>query len=243
VISEIEQTLKFIRPIFLLFPSNCGLPFLPFIKAGISFLTFTFLLLMASTVDSLIDALKSLLLQDPEDLMEDYEDFASLATNLRNFSWRLTPPQHEFLDSVLALRDQMIKDFPFILAVEESRCHSQRTIAVIFDEMWLTKEGMRMYESNLAVCFDQEEDVDHQLTKLRAEIDQLETKKRRLKEDIKDDVARLLEKRRALLELQDRMRTHDRHASNVHGDLEIAQECRNKIQALWDSAREAADQA
>jgi hypothetical protein len=52
---------------------------------------------MASTMDSLIDALKSLLLQDPEDLMDDYEDFASLATNLRNFSWRLTPPQHEFL--------------------------------------------------------------------------------------------------------------------------------------------------
>jgi hypothetical protein len=175
--------------------------------------------------------------------MEDYEDFASLATNLRNFSWRLTPPQHEFLDNVLALRDQMIKDFPFILAVEESRCHSQRTIAAIFDEMWLTKEGMRMYESNLAVSFDQEEDVDHQLTKLRAEIDQLETKKRRLKDEIRDDVARLLEKRRALLELQDRMRIHDGHASNVHGDLEIARECRNKIQALWDSAREAADHA
>jgi hypothetical protein len=225
------------------FPPNYELPFLTFIKVSThSFIPhFHFLLIMSSTVDSLIDALKSLLLQDPEDLMDDYEDFASLATNLRNFSWRLTPPQHEFLDSVLALRDQMIKDFPFIMAVEESRC--QRTIAAIFDEMWLTKEGMRMYESNLAICFDQEEDVDHQLTKLRAEIDQLETKKRRLKEDIKDDVARLLEKRRALLELQDRMRTHDRHASNVHGDLEIAQECRNKIQALWDSAREAADQA
>jgi uncharacterized protein YdcH (DUF465 family) len=198
---------------------------------------------MASTVDSLIDALKSLLLQDPEDLMDDYEDFASLATNLRNFSWRLTPPQHEFLDSVLALRDQMIKDFPFILAVEESRCHSQRTIAAIFDEMWLTKEGMRMYESNLAVCFDQEDDVDHQLTRLRGEIDQLEAKKRQLKCDIKDDIAKLLEKRRALLELQDRMRIHDGHASDVHGDLAVARECRNKIQALWDSAREAADQA
>jgi hypothetical protein len=198
---------------------------------------------MSSTIDSLIDALKSLLLQDPEDLMDDYEDFASLATNLRNFSWRLTPPQHEFLDSVLALRDQMIKDFPFIMAVEESRCHSQRTIAAIFDEMWLTKEDMRMYEGNLAVCFDQEDDVDHQLAKLRAEIDQLKTKKRQLKRDVKDDIAKLLEKRRALLELQDRMRVHDGHASNVHGDLEIARECRQKIQSLWDSAREAADQA
>jgi hypothetical protein len=40
---------------------------------------------MASTVDSLIDALKSLLLQDPEDLMDDYEDFASLATTSATF--------------------------------------------------------------------------------------------------------------------------------------------------------------
>jgi hypothetical protein len=147
---------------------------------------------MASTVDSLIDALKSLLLQDPEDLMDDYEDFASLAANLRNFSWRLSPPQREFLTKVLALRDQMIKDFPFISAVEESRCHSQRTIAAIFDEMWLTKEGMRMYESNLAVNFDQEDDVDHQLARLRGEIDQLEAKKRQLKGDIKDDITKLL---------------------------------------------------
>jgi uncharacterized protein YjbJ (UPF0337 family) len=189
---------------------------------------------MASTVDSLIDALKSLLLQDPEDLMDDYEDFASLATNLRNFSWRLTPPQHEFLNKVMALRDQMIKDFPFISAVEESRCHSQRTIAAIFDEMWLTKEGMRMYESNLAVSFDQEDDVDQQLTRLRGEVDQLEAKKRQLKGDIKDDIAKLLDKRH-------RMRIHDGHASDVHGDLAVARECRNKIQALWDSAREIAD--
>jgi hypothetical protein len=175
--------------------------------------------------------------------MDDYEDFASLATNLRNLSWRLTPPQHEFLDSVLALRDQMIKDFPFIMAVEESRCHSQRTSAAIFDEMWLTKEGMRMYESNLAMCFDQEDDVDHQLAKLHMEIEQLETKKRQLKRDIKDDVAKLLEKRRALLELQDRLRAHGGYASNVHCDLVIARECRDKIQQLWDNAREAANHA
>jgi hypothetical protein len=42
---------------------------------------------MASTVASLIDALRSLLLQDPEDLMDDYEDFASMVTNLRDYSW------------------------------------------------------------------------------------------------------------------------------------------------------------
>jgi small-conductance mechanosensitive channel len=198
---------------------------------------------MASSVASLIDALTSLLLQEPEDLMDDYEDFASMVTNLRDYSWRLTPPQHEFLGCLLALRDRMIKDFPFVMAVEESRCHSQRTNAAIFDEMWLVKEGMRMYESNLAVCFDEEDILKNQLAKLRAEIDQLEAKKCKLKKDIKDDITRLLEKRRTLLELQDRLRVQEEYASNVHGDLDIARECRKKIGELWDNAREAANQA
>jgi uncharacterized protein YdcH (DUF465 family) len=67
--------------------------------------------------------------------------------------------------------------------------------------MWLVKEGMRMYERKLAVFFDEEDNLDHQLAKLRAEIDQLEAKKCKLKKDIKDDIARLLEKRSTLLEL------------------------------------------
>jgi hypothetical protein len=198
---------------------------------------------MASSVASLIDALRSLLLQEPEDLMDDYEDFASMVTNLRDYSWRLTPHQHEFLGCLLALRDRMIKDFPFIMAVEESRCHSQRTNAAIFDEMWLVKEGMRMYESNLAVFFDEEDNLKNHHAKLRAEIDQLEAKKCKLKKDIKDDITRLLEKRRTLLELQDRLRVQEEYASNVHDDLDIARECRKKIGELWDNAREAANQA
>jgi septal ring factor EnvC (AmiA/AmiB activator) len=175
--------------------------------------------------------------------MDDYEDFASMVTNLRDYSWRLTPPQHEFLDCLLALRDWMVKDFPFISAVEESRCHSQRTNAAIFDEMWLVKEGMRMYESTLAASFDEEDSIEHQLAKMRTEIEQLEEKKRKLKRDIKDDVAKLLEKRRTLLELQDRQRAHGEDASNIHGDLEIARQCRKKIEELWDNARDAANQA
>ncbi|KAK2375642.1 hypothetical protein QL285_076522 [Trifolium repens] len=198
---------------------------------------------MASSVASLIDGLKTLLLQNPEDLMDDYEDFASMVTNLRDYSWRLTPPQHEFLDCLLALRDRMIKDFPFISAVEESRCHSQRTNTAIFDEMWLVKEGMRMYESTLAASFDEEDSLEHQLAKMQAEVEQLERKRRQLKKDIKDDVAKLLEKRRTLLELQNRQRAHGEDASNVHGDLVVTRECRRKIGELWDSARDAANLA
>ncbi|KAK2402054.1 hypothetical protein QL285_051607 [Trifolium repens] len=173
--------------------------------------------------------------------MDDYEDFASIVTNLRHYSWRLTLPQHEFLDCLLALRDRMIKDFPFISAVEESRCHNQRTNAAIFYEMWLVKEGMCMYESTLAASFDEEDSIEQQLTRMQLEIDHLEEKRSRLKKDIKEDIAKLLEKRRMLLELQDRQRAHSEIASNVHGDLEIARECRRKIDELWDSARDAAN--
>jgi hypothetical protein len=175
--------------------------------------------------------------------MDDYEDFASMVTNLRDYSWRLTPPQHEFLDCLLVLRDRMIKDFPFISVVEESRCHSQRTNAAIFDEMWLVKEGMRMYESTLAASFDEEDFVEQQLAKMRLEVVQLEEKKSRLKKDIKDDVTKLLEKRRTLLQLQDRQRVHGEDLSNVYGDLEVARECRRKIEELWDNARDAASHA
>jgi hypothetical protein len=59
--------------------------------------------------------------------------------------------------------------------------------------MWLVKEGMRMYESTLAASFDEEDSIEHQLTKMRVEIEQLEEKKRKLKQDIRDDVAKLLE--------------------------------------------------
>jgi hypothetical protein len=76
---------------------------------------------------------------------------------------------------------------------------------------------------------------------MRVEIEHLEERKRNLKWDIKDDVMKLLEKRRMLLELQDPQRAHSEDASNVHGDLEIARECRRKIEELWDSARDAAN--
>jgi small-conductance mechanosensitive channel len=109
--------------------------------------------------------------------------------------------------------------------------------------MWLVKEGMRMYESTLAASFDEEDSLEHQLAKMQAEVEQLERKRRQLKKDIKDDVAKLLEKRRTLLELQNRQRAHGEDASNVHGDLVIARECRKKIGELWDSARDAANLA
>jgi hypothetical protein len=41
---------------------------------------------MTSPVHSLIKMLKSMLLEEPEDLMDNYEDFASVVTDLRDYS-------------------------------------------------------------------------------------------------------------------------------------------------------------
>jgi uncharacterized coiled-coil DUF342 family protein len=195
---------------------------------------------MHPSVASLLDTLKSMLLQDPEELMDDYEDFASVVADLRNYTWCLNHPQREFLNCLLELRNQMISDFPFIASVEESRRHSQRSHAALFDEMWLVKEGMRMYKGTLVASFDEEESLDQQLDKMRMEIDQLMEKRKRLKEDIREDIAKLLEKRRVLQELQDRQKAQGEVAAQVHVDLDRAREFKGRIDTLWDLARDAA---
>jgi hypothetical protein len=195
---------------------------------------------MNPSVASLLQTLKTMLLQDPEELMDDYEDFASVVTDLRDYTWGLNHPQREFLNCLLELRNQMISDFPFIASVEESCRHSQRSHAALFDKMWLVKEGMRMYEGTLAASFDEEESIDQQLDKMQMEIEQLEEKKRRLEEDIREDIAKLLEKRRVLLELQDRQKVQGEVAARVHADLDRAREFHGRIVTLWDLARDVA---
>ncbi|MCI63229.1 hypothetical protein A2U01_0084486, partial [Trifolium medium] len=58
---------------------------------------------------------------------------------------------------------------------------------------------MHMYEGTLATSFDEEDMLDHQTEKLQGELAELKEKKRKLKEDIRDDITKLLEKRRTLL--------------------------------------------
>jgi small-conductance mechanosensitive channel len=74
------------------------------------------------------------------------------------------------------------------------------------DKSWDVKEAMRMYEGTLSASFDMEEEYDRVTNKLQAEIDQLKEKKERLREYIRQDIASLLEKRRALLELKEDQR-------------------------------------
>jgi small-conductance mechanosensitive channel len=64
------------------------------------------------------------------------------------------------------------------------------------DQSWDVKEVMRMYEGTLSASFEMEEEYDRVTDKLQAEIDQLKEKKERLREDIRQDIASLLEMRR-----------------------------------------------
>jgi hypothetical protein len=65
-------------------------------------------------------------------------------------------------------------------------------------------------------------------------------KKRRLKEDIAEDITKLLEKRRILLEMKDHQRAHGDVAARISDDLEVAHECKRKIHILWTDVQDAA---
>jgi hypothetical protein len=72
------------------------------------------------------------------------------------------------------------------------------------------------------------------------EIDLLVEKRKRLKQDIGEDIAKLSEKRRILFELKYLQKAQGEVASPIHGDLDRARECKGKIDALWDMASDAA---
>ncbi|MCI79256.1 hypothetical protein A2U01_0100527, partial [Trifolium medium] len=60
---------------------------------------------------------------------------------------------------------------------------------------------MRMYENNLAAYFHEEETSDAKALELRGELAKLRERKKKIQLSIKDDIAKLLEKRKILLEL------------------------------------------
>jgi predicted component of type VI protein secretion system len=83
-----------------------------------------------------------------------------------------------------------------------------------------------------------EEEYDRVVDKLQAEVDELKDKKRRLQEDIRQDISSLLERRRALLGLKEDQgllgRAHDRTSP----ELEVAMDCKDALEARWKKVKE-----
>jgi predicted nucleic acid-binding Zn-ribbon protein len=89
-----------------------------------------------------------------------------------------------------------------IFSIENAERRHRRTMASTFDQIWSVGESMRMYESNLAARFHEEDSCDAQIAELKGELARLDGRKMELQAGIKDDVAKLMEKRPVLLELE-----------------------------------------
>ncbi|GAU24587.1 hypothetical protein TSUD_289480 [Trifolium subterraneum] len=164
---------------------------------------------MGSAPASLIASLKAILGDGPEDLLEKAEEFSSLVDSLREFSWRLNPQETLFLQRLLRLKAEVTADLPFIQVVEDAQFDSHEETTSLFEEIWVVKENMRMYENTLAAFFDEEDALENQRARLRGELADVEDKKDKLQEDIKADVSNLLEQRRKLFDLEQKQRAVD----------------------------------
>ncbi|MCH95798.1 hypothetical protein A2U01_0016780 [Trifolium medium] len=156
---------------------------------------------MGSPMAHIINALKKMLLKGPEYLLREVESFSSFVDDLRDYSWRLSSHESCFLQRLLRLRTELVDDVPLIFSAEEADRQHRKVMSALFDQTWFVKESMRMYESNLAAYFHEEENCDAKAIKLRGYLARLEGRKKELQISVKEDVAKLLEKRHLLLEL------------------------------------------
>jgi hypothetical protein len=192
---------------------------------------------MGSSTNPLIFEARNVLRRGVGDLIDDTEGFCTLVSDLQDEASELTPTERRFLDYLVPFRDKLVRDAPVIASVECAEAESQSVLSNILDKSWDLKEAMRMYEGTLSASFDMEEEYDRAIIKLQEETELLAEKKK-LKMDIRDDIALLLERRQSLLELKDKQRlsriAHDRTSA----EMEVAMDCKEALEARWKKVME-----
>ncbi|GAU27014.1 hypothetical protein TSUD_313760 [Trifolium subterraneum] len=153
------------------------------------------------------------------------QEFSTLVDDLRECEWQPSPREKDFLRSLIYLRGEMVADAPFITLVEEAEQLNQELLFGVFDQMWMTKEGMRMYEGNLVASFHEEEMIDRRAGKLQGDLAKLQGEKEDHQRSIRQDVASLLEKRETLLALKARQRELGEALSGVMDDMNLVNHC------------------
>jgi cell division septum initiation protein DivIVA len=173
--------------------------------------------------------IKNVLRRGINDLIDDTESFYTLVSDLQDEVAELTPSERRFLDYLIPFRDKLVRDAPVIASVKCAEARRQGELSVILDKSWDVKEAMRMYDGTLSASFDMEEEYNRVVDKLQAEVDELKDMKRRLQEDIRQDIANLLEKRRALLGLKEDQRSLGRAHDRTSSELEVVMDCKNAL--------------
>jgi hypothetical protein len=193
---------------------------------------------MGSSTNPLIFEARNVLRRGVGDLIDDTEGFCTLVSDLQDEASELTPTERRFLDYLVPFRDKLVRDAPVIASVECAEAESQSVLSNILDKSWDLKEAMRMYEGTLSASFDMEEEYDRAIIKLQEETELLAEKKKKLKMDIRDDIALLLERRQSLLELKDKQRlsriAHDRTSA----EMEVAMDRKEALEARWKKVME-----
>jgi small-conductance mechanosensitive channel len=182
--------------------------------------------------------IKNVLRRGVNDLIRDTESFSTLVTDLQDEEAELTPYERQFLEYLVPFRDKLVRDAPVICSVECAEAQSQDKLSAILDKSWDVKEAMRTYESTLSASFDMEEEYDRVTDKLQAEVDELKGKRERLREDIRQDIANLLERRRTLLDLKEDQRKLGRLHDRSFAELEVAMDCKDALEERWKKVKE-----
>jgi chromosome segregation ATPase len=182
--------------------------------------------------------IKNVLRRGVDELIDDTENFCTLVSDLQGEEAELTPSERRFLEYLVPFRDKLVRDAPVIASVECAEAQSQTELSAVLDKSWNLKEAMRMYEGTLSASFEMEEKYDHFADRLQAEMDELKEKRQQLREDIRQDVASLLEKRRALLELKESQKMLGRAHDRTSAELEVAMDCKDALEARCKKVRE-----
>jgi uncharacterized protein YaaW (UPF0174 family) len=194
---------------------------------------------MLSPHIKLIRKIKRMLIEGPEYCLEEVAKFTNLVNKLNIHSFSLSSEQLNFMLCVNKLKKEMLADAPLLLFVNIAQQQNQRAISMLFDEIWFLKEDMRMYEGSLAAFFHEEDIIGHQLLDPGHDTFKLKVRISEIKDNIQEDIIKLLIKRKTLMDREAEMRELGKDLSTIIDKQKIASSFMEAIRNLWTAATDA----
>ena len=194
---------------------------------------------MLSPHMKLIGKIKRMLIEGPEYCLEEVGKFSNLVNKLNIHTFSLSSKQLNFMCCVNKLKKEMLADAPLFLFVNMAKQQNQKAISTLFDEIWLLKEHMRMHEGNLAAFFYEEETIGYQMLEPGHDLSKLKMRTKDIKENIQEDIIKLLDKRKTLMTREMEMGELGKDLSTIIDKQNIANSFMETICNLWIAATEA----
>jgi transcriptional regulator CtsR len=180
-----------------------------------------------------------MIIEDPEYCLEEVGKFTNLVNKLNVHSSSLSSEQLNFMCCVNKLKKEMLADAPLFLFVNIAQQQNHKAISMLFDEIWLLKEDMRMYEGSLAAFFHEEDTIGHQMLDPGHNASKLKVRRSEIKDYIQEDIIKLLIKRKTLMDREAEMRELGKDLSTIIYKENIANSFMEAIRNLWTDATDA----